>query len=93
MAFLSNGEEYRGVEYACSDATIMWLDNIILPLARKKLNLVDVKDQRGAFGVMGASFGGLMSMYTGLRMSETFGKVISQSGVFRSEGVIFRLWT
>ena len=86
MAFLSNGEEYRGVEYACSDATIMWLDNIILPLARKKLNLVDVKDQRGAFGVMGASFGGLMSMYTGLRMSETFGKVISQSGVFESEG-------
>ena len=86
MAFVQNGDDHRGVEYACSDATIMWLDNIILPLARKKLNLVDVHEQRGAYGVLGASFGGLMSMYTGLRMPETFGKVISQSGVFESEG-------
>jgi len=86
MAFVQNGDDHRGVEYACSDATIMWLDNIILPLARKKLNLVDVREQRGAYGVLGASFGGLMSMYTGLRMPETFGKVISQSGVFESEG-------
>lgn len=86
MAFLQNGDGHRGVEYACSDATIMWLDKIILPLARKKLNLLDVKKQRGAYGVLGASFGGLMSMYTGLRMPETFGKVISQSGVFESEG-------
>jgi enterochelin esterase family protein len=85
MAFLQNGDSHRAVEYACSDATIMWLDNVILPLARKKLNLLDVDQQRGAFGVLGASFGGLMSMYTGLRMSETFGKVISQSGVFESE--------
>jgi enterochelin esterase family protein len=36
--------------------------------------------------VLGASFGGLMSMYTGLRMPEIFGKVISQSSVFESEG-------
>ncbi|MBK8617301.1 MAG: esterase family protein [Anaerolineales bacterium] len=86
MAFLQNGDARRGVEYACSDATIMWLDNVILPLARKKLNLVDIKKQRGAYGVLGASFGGLMSMYTGLRMPEVFGKVISQSGVFESEG-------
>ena len=86
MAFLQNGDARRGVEYACSDATIMWLDNVILPLARKKLNLVDIKKQRGAYGVLGASFGGLMSMYTGLLMPEVFGKVISQSGVFESEG-------
>lgn len=86
MAFLQNGDDHRGVEYACSDATIMWLDNIILPLARKKLNLLDVTKQRGAYGVLGASFGGLMSVYTGLRMPEIFGKVISQSGVFEAEG-------
>ena len=85
MAFLQNGDDRRGVEYACSDATIMWLDNVILPLARKKLNLLDVTKYSGAYGVLGASFGGLMSMYTGLRMPETFGKVISQSGVFESE--------
>jgi len=86
MAFLQNGGDHRGVEYACSDATIMWLDNIILPLARKRLNLLDVKKHPGAYGVLGASFGGLMSVYTGLRMPEIFGKVISQSGVFESEG-------
>jgi enterochelin esterase-like enzyme len=86
MAFLQNGTDHRGVEYACSDATIMWLDNIILPLARKKLNLLDITKHRGAYGVLGASFGGLMSVYTGLRMSDTFGKVISQSGVFESDG-------
>jgi enterochelin esterase-like enzyme len=86
MAFLQNGSDRRGVEYACSDATIMWLDNIILPLARKRLNLLDITKYPGAYGVLGASFGGLMSMYTGLRMPEIFGKVISQSGVFESEG-------
>ena len=86
MAFLQNGDDYRGVEYACSDATIMWLDNLILPLARKRLNLLDVTNKHGAYGVLGASFGGLMSMYTGLRMPEIFGKVICQSGVFESEG-------
>jgi len=36
--------------------------------------------------VLGASFGGLISLYTGLRMPEVFGKVLSQSGVFESEG-------
>ncbi|MDO9303624.1 MAG: alpha/beta hydrolase-fold protein [Anaerolineales bacterium] len=86
LAFLQNGGDHRGVEYACSDATIMWLDNIILPLARKKLNLLDIAKHAGAYGALGASFGGLMSMYTGLRMPEIFGKVISQSGVFESEG-------
>ena len=86
MAFLQNGGDHRGVEYACSDATIMWLDNIILPLVRKRLNLLDTAKHSGSYGVLGASFGGLMSMYTGLRMPEIFGKVISQSGVFESEG-------
>lgn len=86
MAFLQNGGDHRGVEYACSDATVMWLDNIILPLARKHLKLLDTETQRGAYGVLGASFGGLMSLYTGLRMPEIFGRVISQSGVFESEG-------
>ena len=86
MAFLQNGGDHRGVEYACSDATLMWLDNIILPLARKRLNLLDIATHRGAYGALGASFGGLMAIYTGLRMSEIFGKAISQSGVFESEG-------
>ena len=86
MALLQNGKSRRGVEYACSDATLAWLDHEILPLARKQLHLLDVKEQPGAYGVLGASFGGLMSMYTGLRMPEVFGKVLSQSGVFELEG-------
>lgn len=86
MALLQNGEAQRGVEYACSDATIAWLDHVILPLARKRLNLLDIKKHPGTYGVLGASFGGLMSMYSGLRMPEIFGKVISQSGVFEFEG-------
>ena len=86
MAFLQNGGDRRSLEYACSDAAILWLDNIILPLARRHLKLLDTKAHRGGFGVLGSSFGGLMSLYTGLRMPEVFGKVISQSGVFESEG-------
>ena len=85
MAFVQNGQDRRGVEYACSDATIMWLDYTVLPFARKKLNLLDPKTHPGTYGVLGASFGGLMSIYTGLRMPEIFGNVFSQSGVFASE--------
>jgi enterochelin esterase family protein len=86
MAFLPNGGDHRGVEYACSDATIAWLDHVILPLAHKKLDLLDIKEHRGAYGVLGASFSGLMSIYTGLRMPEIFGKVIAQSAVFEFGG-------
>lgn len=86
MAFLQNGGNRRAVEYACSDATLMTLEHSILPFAAKKLNLIDIKTRRGAYGVLGASFSGLMSVYTGLRMPEVFGKVIAQSSVFGLEG-------
>lgn len=86
MAFLQNGKSRRSIEYACSDATIAWIDHEILPLARRQLNLIDILDHPGAYGVLGASFGGLMSVYTGLRMPEIFGHVLSQSGVFEMEG-------
>jgi enterochelin esterase family protein len=86
MAFLQNGRNHRSVEYLCSDATISWLDNAVLPLARKRLRLVNLREQPGAYGVLGASAGGAAAMYTGLRMPEIFGKVLSQSGVFSFEG-------
>jgi enterochelin esterase family protein len=86
MAFLQNGDDRRGVEYACSDATLMTLEHSVLPFAAKRLNLIDVKKKRGAYGVLGASFSGLMSIYTGLRMPEIFGTVIAQSSVFEAEG-------
>lgn len=86
MAFLQNGKRMRSVEYACSDATILWLEHVMLPLARKHLNLLDIKKYPGAYGILGASFGGLMSVYTGLRLPDIFGNVLSQSAVFEMEG-------
>ncbi len=86
MALLQNGKSRRALEYACSDATLGWLHREILPLARKQLNLIDTKEHPGSYGVLGASFGGLISMYTGLRMPEVFGNVLSQSGVFEMGG-------
>jgi len=86
LAFLQNGRSRRNVEYLCSDATIHWLDREILPLAREHLRLINIEENPGAYGVLGASAGGLMSMYTGFRMPEIFGKVICQSGVFGLDG-------
>jgi enterochelin esterase family protein len=86
MALLQNGGKQRNLEYACSDGTIGWLDHVILPLASEKLKLLNIKRNPGAYGVLGASFGGLMSLYTGLRMPEVFGKVMCQSGTFESDG-------
>lgn len=86
MAFLPNGGQRRGIEYACSDATLAWIEHDVLPLANRELNLLDIKKEPGAFGVLGASFGGLMSVYTGLRLPEIFGHVLSQSAVFETEG-------
>jgi enterochelin esterase family protein len=82
IAFLQNGKSRRTVEYFCSDATIAWLDQEVLPLAREHLRLLNINEHPGEYGVLGASAGGLMSMYTGFRMSEIFGKVLCQAGVF-----------
>ena len=85
LALLQNGGKYRRfIEYADSDATLSWLRHDILPLAQRELRL---SEARGAFGILGASMGGLMAMYTGLRMPKIFGKIISQSGVFSFEGL------
>jgi enterochelin esterase family protein len=82
IAFLQNGRSRRTVEYFCSDATLFWLEQEVLPLARKHLRLLNLEEHPGAYGVLGASAGGLMSFYTGLRMPEIFGKVLSQAAVF-----------
>ena len=82
MAFLTSGGRWRDVEYSCSDATILWLDEIIMPLASEKLNLLNIKKNPGAYGVLGASLGGTMSLYTGLRMPDVFGKILTQAGTF-----------
>lgn len=82
MALVDNGGPARGVEYWCSDATVGFIMQDALTLARERLNLVDPAEQPGAYGVLGASMGGLMALYTGLRVPHVFGRVLSQSGAF-----------
>ena len=82
MAFLPSAGRWRDIEYACSDGTLLWIEEIILPLAKEKLNLLDIKKHPGSYGVLGASLGGTMALYTGIRMPDVFGKVLSQSGAF-----------
>jgi enterochelin esterase-like enzyme len=83
MAFVSNaGQKSRMSEYACNDATLGFLMTGVIPLATRELNLLEPHRFPGEFGIMGASMGGLMAIYTGARIPQVFGKVLSQSGAF-----------
>ncbi len=92
LAMIENGRRYRNMEYLCSEATLGFLHYFLLPHARQSLQILDPADQPGCYAVCGASFGGLMALYTGLRMPEVFGKVISQSGAFSIQDVNFVVW-
>jgi enterochelin esterase family protein len=61
----------------------MFVSRLALPLAQGHLRLIDIEQQPGAYGVLGASMGGLMALHTGLRLPSIFGHVISQSGAFQ----------
>lgn len=82
LALLDNGGPARGIEYSCNDATIGFVTREVLPLAQEHLQLIDSARHPGAYGVLGASMGGLMALYTGLRVPSIFGYVLSQSGAF-----------
>jgi enterochelin esterase family protein len=82
MAFIDHGDETRAVEYSCNDATLHFLLRDVLPLARRHLHLIEESGVRGAHGVLGASMGGLMALYTAIRLPSIFGRVLSQSGAW-----------
>jgi enterochelin esterase family protein len=83
LAFIDNGgQELRTVEYACNDATLAFLMTEVIPLAKKELNLIDITKSPGTFGTLGASMGGLIALYTSVRIPHVFGNVLSQSGAF-----------
>ncbi len=83
IAFLQNGgQTARMVEYGCAEPTLGFLMTSVLPLAAKELKLLDHAQHPGAHGIMGASMGGLMSVYTALRLPDVFGQVLSQAGAF-----------
>lgn len=83
LALVKNAGEARLVEYACADSTLIFLTETVLPLAQKHLNLLDVQKTPGAFGIMGNSAGGLMALYTSLRLPQIFGKALCQGGAYR----------
>ena len=82
LAMLANGRGARMAEYGSSDATLAFVQQIVLPAARQHLDLIDITTTPGAFGVMGASMGGLMALVTAQRLPHIFGQVLSQSGAF-----------
>jgi enterochelin esterase-like enzyme len=83
LAFVDNGgQEIRTIEYACNDATLVFLMTEVIPLAKKELNLIDINAVPGAFGILGSSMGGLMALYAGVRIPQVFGHVLCQSGAF-----------
>jgi len=82
VAFVDPGGHGRTVEYACSDTTSAFIIECVLPVARQHLNLLDIEEHPGAYGIMGASMGGLMSLYIGLREPQIFGRVLCESGAF-----------
>ena len=80
MAMVQNGGRARGLEYSCSDATLGFVFECVIPLAQEHLTLIPPGGE--PYGILGASMGGLMALYTGMRMPQVFGKVLSQSGSF-----------
>ena len=80
MALIQNGGPARGMEYACSESTLGFVFECVIPLAQEHLTLTPPGGE--PYGVLGASLGGLMALYTGMRLPQVFGKVLSQSGTF-----------
>ncbi len=80
MAMVQNGGTARTVEYSCGESAVGLLMECVLPVAKEHLNLEPIKN--GRYGVMGASLGGSMALFTALRLPQVFRKVLSQSGAF-----------
>lgn len=92
LALVANGDAARRIEYACSDTTLAFLFYHVLPLAKRHLHLLDVESSPGAYGMLGASMGGLMGLYTGMRIPHVFGRILCQSGAFGADDPAYRLY-
>ncbi len=80
MALVQNGGPARSLEYSCSDSTLGFVFDCVIPLAQEHLILTPPGGE--PYGVLGASLGGSMALYSGMRLPQVFGKVMSQSGAF-----------
>jgi enterochelin esterase-like enzyme len=79
LAMVNHAGQGRVVEYMMNDVVVGYVMMHVLPLAHAHLNLVDLAASPGAYGLLGASMGGLIALYTALRVPEVFGHVLSQS--------------
>ena len=80
MAMVQNGGAARNLEYSCSESTLGFVFECVIPLAQEHLTLIPPGGE--PYGVVGSSIGGLMALYTGMRLPQVFGNVLSQSGAF-----------
>ena len=80
MAMIQNGGPARSLEYSCSESTLGYVFDCVIPLAQEHLTLTPPGGE--PYGILGASMGGLMALYTGMRLPQVFGKVLTQSGAF-----------
>lgn len=85
MAFVEHAGPARVVEYFCSEATVRFIADRVLGLARQEIDLIDPAEYPGTYGIAGSSMGGLMALYAGMRLPDIFGRVVSQSGAFGLE--------
>lgn len=82
-ALVHNRPRERFLEYNCSDSTVGFIANRVLPLAAEQLNLIDIHANPGAYTILGASMGGLMALFTSLRLPQVFGRALCQSGAYQ----------
>jgi len=80
MAMIQSGGPARNLEYSCSESTLGFVFDCVIPMAQEHLPLTPTGEE--PYGVVGASLGGLMAMYAGMRLPHVFGRVLSQSGAF-----------
>ena len=92
LALVDNGRKNRFLEYGASDISLALLTEMVLPLARQQLNLLDIDEQPGAYAILGASMGGLMALYAGWRLPHIFGHVLAQSGAYAIHGQEFVIY-
>ena len=92
IAFVPTFRPTRWAEYACSDVTLGFVLDEVLPLAKAELDLVSLRSHPGAFGVLGASMGGLMALYTGIRRPDIFGRVLGQSTALSNGSLEYVVW-
>jgi len=92
LAMVDNSGRGRFLEYSCNEATLAFLVSQVLPLAQQELPLLDLEANPGAYGILGASLGGLQALYSAMRLPHILGNVLSQSGAFTLDGYDTVVW-